>query len=136
ERAEIEAAPQALEGRGLTEVEGGTGLLGGGCEVHAAHDVDLVVHRRETLGVVGESGSGKSTVARCIVRLIDPTSGEVMIEGTNVADISQAALRSRRQDIQIVFQDPYRDRKSVVQGKRVDRAWRRHSTDKRIKQYT
>ena len=107
-RAEIDAGQPALEAHGLNMVYGGKGLFGGGREVHAAKDVDLVVHRRETLGVVGESGSGKSTVARCIVRLIDPTSGEVMIEGTNIADLSQAALRSRRRDIQIVFQDPYR----------------------------
>ncbi len=107
-RADIEPGAPALEAHGLNKVYGGGGFLKRGREVHAAKDVDLVVHRRETLGVVGESGSGKSTVARCIVRLIDPTSGEVMIEGRNIADISQAALRSRRQDIQIVFQDPYR----------------------------
>ena len=107
-RADIDQAKPALEAQGLNKVYGGKGLFGGGREVHAARDVDLAVHRRETLGVVGESGSGKSTVARCIVRLIDPTSGEVMIEGTNIAGLSQAALRSRRQDIQIVFQDPYR----------------------------
>jgi peptide/nickel transport system ATP-binding protein len=107
-RADIDATRPALEAHGLNKVYGGKGLFGGGREVHAAKDVDLVVHRRETLGVVGESGSGKSTVARCIVRLIDPTSGEVLIEGQNIAELSQAALRSRRQDIQIVFQDPYR----------------------------
>jgi peptide/nickel transport system ATP-binding protein len=107
-RAGIDGGEPALEAHGLNKVYGGKGLFGGGREVHAAKDVDLVVHRRETLGVVGESGSGKSTVARCIVRLIDPTSGEVMIEGTNIAGLSQVALRSRRQDIQIVFQDPYR----------------------------
>ena len=107
-RADIEAGAPALEAHGLNKVYGGGGFLRRGREVHAAKDVDLVVHRRETLGVVGESGSGKSTVARCIVRLIDPTSGEVMIEGQNIADISQPALRSRRRDIQIVFQDPYR----------------------------
>ena len=107
-RAEIETGAPALEAHGLNKVYGGGGFLRRGREVHAAKDVDLVVHRRETLGVVGESGSGKSTVARCIVRLIDPTSGEVMIEGQNIADMSQAALRSRRRDIQIVFQDPYR----------------------------
>ncbi len=107
-RADIESGKPALEAHGLNKVYGGVGLFGRGREVHAAKNVDLVVHRRETLGVVGESGSGKSTVARCIVRLIDPTSGAVLIEGQNIAGLSQAALRSRRQDIQIVFQDPYR----------------------------
>ncbi|HET7410597.1 MAG TPA: ABC transporter ATP-binding protein, partial [Paracoccaceae bacterium] len=108
QRAAVETGAPALEAQGLNKVYGGGGFLSRGREVHAAKDVDLVVHRRETLGVVGESGSGKSTVARCIVRLIDPTSGEVMIEGQNIAGLSQAALRARRRDIQIVFQDPYR----------------------------
>jgi peptide/nickel transport system ATP-binding protein len=76
--------------------------------VHAAKQVELEVRRGETLGVVGESGSGKSTVARCIVRLIDPTSGEVLIDGTNIAKMSQSELRSYRRDVQVVFQDPYR----------------------------
>ncbi len=107
-RAEIDTAEPALRAEGLNKVYGSSGLLGGGRVVHAAKDVDLVVHRRETLGVVGESGSGKSTVARCIVRLIDPTSGEVMISGENIANISEAVLRHHRRDIQIVFQDPYR----------------------------
>jgi peptide/nickel transport system ATP-binding protein len=76
--------------------------------VHAAKQVELEVRRGETLGVVGESGSGKSTVARCIVRLIDPTSGEVLIDGTNIAKMPQSELRSYRRDVQVVFQDPYR----------------------------
>jgi peptide/nickel transport system ATP-binding protein len=76
--------------------------------VHAAKQVELEVRRGETLGVVGESGSGKSTVARCIVRLIDPTSGEVLIDGKNIAKMSQSELRSYRRNVQVVFQDPYR----------------------------
>ena len=107
-RAEIDTSDPALSASGLNKVYGGGALLGGGRVVHAAKDVDLVVHRRETLGVVGESGSGKSTVARCIVRLIDPTSGSVMVAGEDIAGLSEAALRSHRRDIQIVFQDPYR----------------------------
>jgi len=76
--------------------------------VHAAQDVDLIVHRGETLGVVGESGSGKSTVARCIVRLVDPTNGEVEIDGHDIATLREGSLRPFRRNIQIVFQDPYR----------------------------
>jgi len=98
----------ALETRHLNKVYGSAGWLGTGRVVHAAKDVDLVVRRGETLGVVGESGSGKSTVARCIVRLVDPTGGEMTIDGHDIASLDQGALRPYRRDIQIVFQDPYR----------------------------
>jgi peptide/nickel transport system ATP-binding protein len=107
-RAEIDEGDPALSAKNLNKIYRDRSFLASGREVHAANDVDLVVHRRETLGVVGESGSGKSTVARCIVRLIDPTSGEVMISGENIATLNETALRSHRRDIQIVFQDPYR----------------------------
>ncbi|MEM1382434.1 MAG: ABC transporter ATP-binding protein [Pseudomonadota bacterium] len=98
----------ALETKALNKVYGKQGLFQTGRVVHAAKDVDLIVQRGETLGVVGESGSGKSTVARCIVRLVDPTSGELLISGTDVASLREVALRPHRRDIQIVFQDPYR----------------------------
>lgn len=98
----------ALVTTDLNKQYGSAGLLGGGRVVHAAKDVDLEVKRGETLGIVGESGSGKSTVARCIMRLIDPTSGEVLISGHDIAKIREGALRPYRRDIQIVFQDPYR----------------------------
>jgi peptide/nickel transport system ATP-binding protein len=76
--------------------------------VHAAADVNLELRRGQTLGIVGESGSGKSTVARCIVRLVDPSSGEIRISGTEIATMGAAALRPLRRKVQIVFQDPYR----------------------------
>jgi peptide/nickel transport system ATP-binding protein len=76
--------------------------------VKAANDVNLVVRRGETLGIVGESGSGKSTVARCIARLINPTSGEIKVGDLDVATLPESLLRPHRKDIQIVFQDPYR----------------------------
>ena len=66
------------------------------------------MRRGETLGVVGESGSGKSTVARCIARLIEPSDGAILVEGTDVAKLSSGALRPHRKRVQIVFQDPYR----------------------------
>ncbi|MGU9990072.1 ABC transporter ATP-binding protein [Bordetella avium] len=85
------------------------GLFGaGGHSVVAAADVNLVLRRGEILGIVGESGSGKSTVARCIVRLIEPTAGSLCLGGEDVARVQGATLRPLRKRIQIVFQDPYR----------------------------
>ena len=66
------------------------------------------IRRGETVGIVGESGSGKSTVARCIARLIEPTSGRIVIGDTDFASISRAQLHALRRKVQIVFQDPYR----------------------------
>lgn len=107
-RPEPKAAEVALEAHHLNKVYGAGGILDKGRTVHAAQDVELIVRRGETLGVVGESGSGKSTVARCIVRLIDPTGGDITINGTNIATLPERELRPYRQQIQIVFQDPYR----------------------------
>ena len=107
-RAEIDKKAPALIAQNVNKVYGGIGLFRKSREVHANKDVNLVVHRRETLGVVGESGSGKSTLARCIVRLQDPSSGHIQVEGSDIATISENAMRPHRRDIQIVFQDPYR----------------------------
>jgi peptide/nickel transport system ATP-binding protein len=76
--------------------------------VRAARNVALEVRRGETVGIVGESGSGKSTVARCIARLVEPTSGAIRIGDIDVARLSQGRLRAHRRHVQIVFQDPYR----------------------------
>jgi peptide/nickel transport system ATP-binding protein len=75
-------------------------------KVHAATEVSFTLARGETLGIVGESGS--STVARCIVRLIDPTSGEILLHGEAVHGLTTAQLQPLRRKVQIVFQDPYR----------------------------
>ncbi len=101
-------AETALQAHQLNKTYGRAGFLDKGRIVKAAQDVELIVRRGETLGVVGESGSGKSTVARCIVRLIDPTSGDITIAGSNIANLSEREMRPFRQQIQIVFQDPYR----------------------------
>ena len=98
----------ALETHKLNMTYGSHGFLKKARVVHAAKDVELAVRRGETLGVVGESGSGKSTVARCIVRLIEPSGGEVVISGEDIAHLREGELRPHRRDIQIVFQDPYR----------------------------
>jgi peptide/nickel transport system ATP-binding protein len=83
-------------------------LLSRGRTVPAAQDVDLAVRSGEIVGIVGESGSGKSTVARCIVRLVDASSGAIRIKGTDILDVRGRPLRNLRQHFQIVFQDPYR----------------------------
>ncbi|GFE51799.1 ABC transporter ATP-binding protein [Roseobacter cerasinus] len=98
----------ALQTQALVKTYGQQGLFGSGRVVRAAQEVDLTVRRGETLGIVGESGSGKSTVARCVMRLIDPTSGAILIDGENIASLREGQLRPHRRDIQIVFQDPYR----------------------------
>ena len=98
----------ALQARGVAKRYGTKGLLGGGRVVDAARDVTFDLRRGETLGIVGESGSGKSTVARCVLRLVDPTEGEILLGGEDIARMREGALRPHRRDIQIVFQDPYR----------------------------
>ena len=76
-------------------------------QVKAVDDVSFVVKKGETLGLVGESGCGKTTVGRTMLRLIEPTAGEVHFEGKNVLALKGKELKSVRRDMQIIFQDPY-----------------------------
>jgi ABC-type oligopeptide transport system ATPase subunit len=83
------------------------GLFRDGTRVAAVDDVSFSIDQGETFGLVGESGSGKTTTGRCMLRLIEPTSGTVRFRGENVLEFSRSRLRRARRDMQIVFQDPY-----------------------------
>jgi ABC-type oligopeptide transport system ATPase subunit len=85
----------------------GGGLFRKGTEVAAVDDVSFTIDEGETFGLVGESGSGKTTTGRCMLRLIEPTSGAVRFRGENVLELPRARMRAMRRDMQIVFQDPY-----------------------------
>lgn len=76
-------------------------------QVQAVDDVSFAVRQGETLGMVGESGCGKTTIGRTMLRLVEPTSGEVHFDGQNIFGLKGAALKAMRRNMQIIFQDPY-----------------------------
>lgn len=94
------------------------GLFRKGNPVKAVDGINLTVYKGETLSIVGESGCGKSTTGRCLLRLIEPTAGQVFFEGDNLLSLSEDQLREKRRDIQFIFQNPYASlnpRKTVKQ---------------------
>jgi peptide/nickel transport system ATP-binding protein len=106
--------PRALSDENILTISGVSktyrtgGFLGRGARVTpAVRDVTLHLPRGATLGIVGESGSGKSTLARCLVRLIDPDAGSIVLEGKDWAKLSRAEVRRETRHIQMVFQDPF-----------------------------
>lgn len=76
-------------------------------EVKAVDDVSFTIERGETLGLVGESGCGKTTTGRCILQLENPTSGQIIYDGTNIVEQDRKTLNRFREEIQVIFQDPY-----------------------------
>ena len=87
--------------------------------LHAVDDVSFTIEKGKTLGIVGESGCGKSTTGRCIMRLIEPTSGHIIFDGVDLATLSNRQMRKARKDIQIIFKDPFSSldpRQTVLQA--------------------
>jgi peptide/nickel transport system ATP-binding protein len=135
-RAPVEA-PVVLETRRLTKVYAEKAFFQPVRRVQAVDEASIAVRRGETLGIVGESGSGKSTLARCVLRLTEPTAGNILLDNEEIGALSPGAFRSYRRRIQIIFQDPYRSlnpRRTVGQsltegpmnyGVPRDRAWAR-----------
>lgn len=92
--------------------------ISGGAMLHAVDGVNLKIYQGKTLGVVGESGCGKSTLGRTILQLIEPTGGDVLFEGKSIVRLGRRQMRTMRQELQIIFQDPYASvdpRKSVIE---------------------
>ncbi len=86
--------------------------------LHAVDDINFSVDRGKTLGIVGESGCGKTTTGRCLLRLVEPTSGEIIFEGTDIQNLNNRDMRRQLRNMQIIFQDPYSSldpRKTVLQ---------------------
>ena len=97
-----------LEVRHLTKsFDRGNGFFRRRPSIRAVDDVSFSIEGREIFGLVGESGSGKTTTARCILRLIEPSAGEIVFNGVDVLSLSSGAMRRLRREMQIVFQDPY-----------------------------
>tara|TARA_B100000686_G_scaffold350194_1_gene445478 strand:- start:2505 stop:3464 length:960 start_codon:yes stop_codon:yes gene_type:complete len=92
-----------LEVENLTKVFN----VGKDADLYAVNNVSFSLGKGETLGLVGESGSGKTTVGRCVLRLIEPTTGKVVLNGVDVTSLSDKDLRKLRSEMQLVFQDPF-----------------------------
>jgi oligopeptide/dipeptide ABC transporter ATP-binding protein len=95
---------------GLTKhypISGGMFLRRQTASLRAVDGVDLTIMPGETLGLVGESGCGKSTLGRSLIRLVEPTGGQIIFDGTDITALDMKALRPRRRAMQIIFQDPY-----------------------------
>lgn len=74
--------------------------------LHAVDDISVTIQQGKTLGVVGESGCGKSTLGRTVLRLLEPTDGQIIFDGQDITHVSEREMRKYRQSMQIIFQDP------------------------------
>jgi peptide/nickel transport system ATP-binding protein len=101
-------APAILEVSNLSKTYREQSLTGRRRTVRAVTDVSFTLSKGQTIGIVGESGSGKTTVARCVMRLIEPAGGSIRVAGREISHLSRRALRPHRKAIQMVFQDPFR----------------------------
>src|SRR5262249_53776091 len=100
--------PPALEGVDLVKEFDSSGTLTGRKGVvQAVSGVSFTIGRGEMLGLVGESGSGKSTVANCVLRLVEPTAGTIRLNGVDITHLSRRRMRPLRRQLHMVFQDPY-----------------------------
>ena len=104
----LPSGEKVLEIIGLGKTYKEKPFFGAARVVAAAKDVALTVRHGEIAGVVGESGSGKSTVARCVVRLIEPSAGAIFLKDEDIVQVSSVQMRLRRTRVQMIFQDPYR----------------------------
>ena len=107
ERPAAEAKPPVLEVQAIGKTYSKRSFFQHARVVTAAAEVSFTLAKGETVGLVGESGSGKSTVGRCCLRLIDPDTGRVLLNGVALTDLPASQLRESRRQIQMVFQDPY-----------------------------
>jgi peptide/nickel transport system ATP-binding protein len=105
--APLPVAPPLMQVSNLTKCFRRGGLFSREPTITAVDNVSLTLSPGETLGIVGESGSGKSTLARCVIRLLDPDAGEVLLDGSDIAHMKARTLRPLRRRIQMVFQDPF-----------------------------
>jgi oligopeptide/dipeptide ABC transporter ATP-binding protein len=102
----MSAAP-VVEVKGLKKHFGARRGLFSSAKVYAVDGISFSIKPGETLGLVGESGCGKSTVGKLILKLIEPTAGEILLDGVRIDELSRGDMRPHRQDLQVVFQDPY-----------------------------